>query len=94
MNRRIIARSGGRCLARCISSACRAARGRDRSGAVRETGGGGPLILQKQGSFFVGGQSKSPVPNRRHHDRPDVRAVQVPEGVGTHCRVVMRHGAA
>jgi len=54
--------------------------------------GPGPLILQRQGSFFVGGQTESTGPNSDITIDQMYVQFQVPEGAGTHLPVVMLHG--
>ena len=51
-----------------------------------------PLVLRKQGSFFVGGQTESTGPNSDITIDQMYVQFQVPEGAGKHLPVVMLHG--
>jgi hypothetical protein len=90
MNRRNHRAVGGRCL--IVFSAALAAALAATGPAAAEGDRPGPLILQKQGSFFVGGESKSTGPNSDITIDQMYVQFQVPEGAGKHLPVVMLHG--
>src|SRR6266481_1176106 len=90
MNRRNHRAVGRRCLA--VVSAALAAALAATGPAAAEGDRPGPLILQKQGTFFVGGESKSTGPNSDITIDQMYVQFQVPEGAGKHLPVVMLHG--
>jgi pimeloyl-ACP methyl ester carboxylesterase len=90
MNRRNYRAVARRCLA--VFSAALAAALAATGPVAAEGDRPGPLILQEQGSFFVGGQSKSSGSNSDITIDQMYVQYQVPEDAGKHLPVVMLHG--
>jgi len=61
-------------------------------GGAAQEGSQKPLVLRKQGSFFVGGQTESTGPNSDITINQMYVQYQIPEGAGQHLPVVMIHG--